>query len=62
MHADQIAASATLGRRVRVERVGDVLVGDAVDLTDLGHLVVRTGDGASHVVSAGDVVHLRPAG
>jgi BirA family biotin operon repressor/biotin-[acetyl-CoA-carboxylase] ligase len=63
MHADQIAASATLGRRVRVERAsGSVLEGDAVDLTDLGHLVVRTGEGADHVVSAGDVVHLRPAG
>jgi BirA family biotin operon repressor/biotin-[acetyl-CoA-carboxylase] ligase len=61
MHADQIAASATLGRRVRVERTRDVLEGEAVGLTELGHLVVRTGDGTDHVVSAGDVVHLRPA-
>ena len=60
MHADQVAASATLGRRVRVERARDVLEGDAVALTELGHLVVRTGDGVSHTVIAGDVVHLRP--
>lgn len=60
MHSEQIAASATLGRRVRVERARDILVGDAVELTELGHLVVRTGDGVGHVVSAGDVVHLRP--
>jgi biotin-(acetyl-CoA carboxylase) ligase len=37
-----------------------VLEGDALELTELGHLVVRTGDGAVHTVSAGDVVHLRP--
>jgi BirA family biotin operon repressor/biotin-[acetyl-CoA-carboxylase] ligase len=61
LHADQIAASATLGRRVRVERAHDVLEGDAVALTELGHLVVLAGDGAEHTVSAGDVVHLRPS-
>jgi BirA family biotin operon repressor/biotin-[acetyl-CoA-carboxylase] ligase len=54
------AASATLGRRVRVERARDVLEGEAIGLTDLGHLVVRSG-GEDHAVSAGDVVHLRPA-
>jgi BirA family transcriptional regulator, biotin operon repressor / biotin---[acetyl-CoA-carboxylase] ligase len=52
--------SATLGRRVRVERARDVLEGEAVGLTELGHLVVRV-DGEDHVVAAGDVVHLRPA-
>jgi BirA family transcriptional regulator, biotin operon repressor / biotin---[acetyl-CoA-carboxylase] ligase len=60
---DHIAASATLGRRVRVERTRDTLVGEAVALTHLGHLVVRVGDasaGVDHVVTAGDVVHLRP--
>jgi BirA family transcriptional regulator, biotin operon repressor / biotin---[acetyl-CoA-carboxylase] ligase len=60
LHADQIAASATIGRRVRVERARDVLEGDALGLTELGHLVVMTGDGVEHTVSAGDVVHLRP--
>jgi BirA family transcriptional regulator, biotin operon repressor / biotin---[acetyl-CoA-carboxylase] ligase len=61
MHSDQVAASATLGRRVRVERARDVLEGEAVALTELGHLVVRTGDGVSHTVIAGDVVHLTPS-
>jgi BirA family transcriptional regulator, biotin operon repressor / biotin---[acetyl-CoA-carboxylase] ligase len=59
LRAEHTAASATLGRRVRVERPRDVLEGDAVALTDLGHLVVRV-DGVDHTVSAGDVVHLRP--
>jgi BirA family biotin operon repressor/biotin-[acetyl-CoA-carboxylase] ligase len=60
LHAEQTAASATLGRRVRVERARDVLEGEAVALTELGHLVVRTDDATEHTVSAGDVVHLRP--
>jgi BirA family biotin operon repressor/biotin-[acetyl-CoA-carboxylase] ligase len=62
LRADNVAASATLGRRVRVERSRDTLEGEAVALTDLGHLVVRSGDGVEHAVSAGDVIHLRPAG
>jgi BirA family transcriptional regulator, biotin operon repressor / biotin---[acetyl-CoA-carboxylase] ligase len=54
---------ATLGRRVRAERVGaGPLVGTAVDLTELGGLVVRTDAGARVAVLAGDVRHLRPAG
>ena len=60
LRADHVAASATLGRRVRVERARDTLEGEAVALTELGHLVVRTGDGLDHTVSAGDVIHLRP--
>jgi BirA family biotin operon repressor/biotin-[acetyl-CoA-carboxylase] ligase len=60
LRADNIAASATLGRQVRVERASDTLVGLALALTDLGHLVVRTDDGVEHTVSAGDVIHLRP--
>jgi BirA family transcriptional regulator, biotin operon repressor / biotin---[acetyl-CoA-carboxylase] ligase len=59
---EHTANSATLGRRVRVERARDSLVGDAVALTALGHLVVRADDGEEHAVTAGDVVHLRPAG
>jgi BirA family biotin operon repressor/biotin-[acetyl-CoA-carboxylase] ligase len=55
------AACVTLGRRVRVERPHDVLVGDAVDLADDGSLLVRTPDGTTHRVPAGDVIHLRPA-
>jgi BirA family biotin operon repressor/biotin-[acetyl-CoA-carboxylase] ligase len=52
--------SATLGRRVRVERSGaDPLVGRAIDLTAEGHLVVETA-GGQVAVAAGDVVLLRP--
>jgi BirA family biotin operon repressor/biotin-[acetyl-CoA-carboxylase] ligase len=58
---EHTANSATLGRRVRVERARDALEGDAVALTDLGHLVVHADDGEEHTLTAGDVVHLRPA-
>ena len=61
LQLDQTAASATLGRRVRVELEHAPLVGEAIALTALGHLLVRTDDGAEHEVSAGDVIHLRPA-
>lgn len=57
----------TLGRRVRVELPGtgagappEVLVGEAVALTDAGHLVVAAG-GTRREVAAADVVHLRDA-
>jgi BirA family transcriptional regulator, biotin operon repressor / biotin---[acetyl-CoA-carboxylase] ligase len=53
---DARAHSATLGRRVRVELAHDSFEGVARDLTPEGYLVV---DG--RVVTAGDVVHLRPA-
>ena len=53
------ARLATLGRRVRVERMHDTLVGDAVDVTHDGALVVRRDDGTEELVIAGDVVHLR---
>lgn len=57
---DYRATCDTLGRRVRVEGERAELVGRATDLTPDGHLVVEV-DGQEHVVSAGDVVHLRPA-
>jgi BirA family biotin operon repressor/biotin-[acetyl-CoA-carboxylase] ligase len=47
---------ATIGQRVRVELAGETFEGTATAVTDEGHLVV---DG--RVVTAGDVVHLRPA-
>ncbi len=63
--AELRARSATLGRLVRVEQagtaVGGVVEGLAVDLTDAGHLVLETATGRVEL-SAGDVVHLRPAG
>jgi BirA family biotin operon repressor/biotin-[acetyl-CoA-carboxylase] ligase len=55
------AASATLGRQVRVELGQEQLEGTAVDVTEEGHLVVETPDGSRREISAGDVVHLRPA-
>jgi BirA family biotin operon repressor/biotin-[acetyl-CoA-carboxylase] ligase len=53
--------SATLGTRVRVELASTTVEGNAVELTDRGHLVVQPDDGARVTISAGDVVHLRPA-
>ncbi|MHB1584702.1 MAG: biotin--[acetyl-CoA-carboxylase] ligase, partial [Acidimicrobiales bacterium] len=50
----------TLGRRVAVTTPSRRITGVAVDLTAHGHLVVETGSGTVEV-SAGDVVHLRPA-
>jgi len=52
--------SATLGRRVRVQRAGtQPLVGTACALTVEGHLVVEGEDGEVEV-AAGDVLLLRP--
>lgn len=56
-----LAASATVGREVRVELPGDrVLTGTATGVDESGCLLVRTGDG-ERAVSAGEVVHVRPA-
>lgn len=54
------AASATIGSRVRVELSGAELVGTATGVTELGALEVLDDRGERHVVSVGDVVHLRP--
>jgi BirA family transcriptional regulator, biotin operon repressor / biotin---[acetyl-CoA-carboxylase] ligase len=52
----------TLGRDVRVSRVGqDPLEGHALEVADDGALVVRTAGGRVERVSAGDVEHVRPA-
>lgn len=52
---------ATIGRRVTVALPGgDTLVGDAVDVDELGRLVVDTG-GSRTAVGAGDIVHVRRA-
>lgn len=54
------ACCATLGRSVRVELAGaEPLLGTAVDVLADGTLAVRGDAGGEHVVSAGDVVHLR---
>ncbi|WP_232702459.1 biotin--[acetyl-CoA-carboxylase] ligase [Halobacterium wangiae] len=52
--------AATIGQRVRVETADGDVVGDAVDVTEHGALVVDTADGAQ-VVHAGDCQHLRSA-
>jgi BirA family biotin operon repressor/biotin-[acetyl-CoA-carboxylase] ligase len=54
------AHSATLGRRVRVELAHETFGGVAASLTPEGFLVVRTDDDTDRVVTAGDVIHLRP--
>ena len=51
----------TLGRRVRVQRPADELVGEAADLLADGSLVLVGDDGVAHTVTVGDVVHLRPS-
>ncbi len=51
--------SATLGRQVRVDLGTDDLVGEAVDVTSAGQLVVRTLEGEERVLAVGDVTHLR---
>ncbi|GLZ35658.1 biotin--[acetyl-CoA-carboxylase] ligase [Lentzea sp. NBRC 105346] len=62
LHEEYQQHSATVGRRVRVELAGGMqLQGTAQRIEADGTLVVRGPDGADHGVSAGDVVHLRPA-
>ncbi len=58
--ADYRTLCATLGTKVLVTMVGEQFSGTALDVTSEGRLLVETPNGA-RVVSAGDVVHLRPA-
>jgi BirA family transcriptional regulator, biotin operon repressor / biotin---[acetyl-CoA-carboxylase] ligase len=51
---------ATLGQAVRVELGDGQLLGTATAVDDEGRLIVMTADGQKHVVSAGDVIHVRP--
>ena len=56
---DLRAASATLGRLVRVQRTdGTSVVGTAADIDEAGRLVVA-GDEGEILIDAGDVFHLR---
>jgi BirA family biotin operon repressor/biotin-[acetyl-CoA-carboxylase] ligase len=57
----QRAHSATLGRRVRAELAAGAVEGVAADLDATGALVIALDDGNTATVSAGDVIHLRPA-
>lgn len=58
LHDELLGALDTLGRRVRVERVNDSLVGIATTVTPDGRLVLETDEGAVNV-AFGDIVHLR---
>jgi BirA family biotin operon repressor/biotin-[acetyl-CoA-carboxylase] ligase len=59
---DYAAVCTTIGRPVAVQQPGGgTLRGRAVGLDDHGGLVVEGGEGRT-VVSAGDVVHVRPEG
>lgn len=56
------AGCATLGRAVRAMLPGDrECVGEAVAIDGYGRLVIATEGGGREAVSAGDIVHLRPA-
>jgi BirA family biotin operon repressor/biotin-[acetyl-CoA-carboxylase] ligase len=50
----------TLGREVRIELAAETFTGTAVGITREGHLEVQAGP-TRRTVTAGDVVHLRPA-
>ncbi len=55
---------STIGRVVEVDLGGRRVVGTATDVDASGHLIIEVASGAGterHVLSAGDVVHLRPA-
>ena len=55
---------STLGRVVEADLGGRRLAGTAADVDSSGHLIIDVTSGAAterHVLSAGDVVHLRPA-
>lgn len=58
--ADYRAQLATIGARVRVDRSAGPIEGVAVDVDDLGALLLETDSGDALTISAGDVVHLRP--
>jgi BirA family transcriptional regulator, biotin operon repressor / biotin---[acetyl-CoA-carboxylase] ligase len=61
LKADYCARSVTIGSRVRADLPGDAeIVGDAVGVDEKGRLCIDTGD-AVVAVSAGDIIHLRPA-
>jgi BirA family biotin operon repressor/biotin-[acetyl-CoA-carboxylase] ligase len=55
------ARSATIGQAVAVDLGTEQFGGIAEGVDGDGRLVVRLADGASRVVAAGDVVHVRPA-
>jgi BirA family biotin operon repressor/biotin-[acetyl-CoA-carboxylase] ligase len=60
LRAAYLRCCSTIGHDVRVELPGGgALTGSAIDVDDVGRLLVRAIDGV-HAVSAGDVVHVHP--
>ncbi|WP_051284038.1 biotin--[acetyl-CoA-carboxylase] ligase [Desulforegula conservatrix] len=51
------AYSATIGRKVTIERPGGVLSGEAIGVDEFGLLLVRTGGGDIISVASGDCIH-----
>ncbi|TLM74199.1 biotin--[acetyl-CoA-carboxylase] ligase [Pseudarthrobacter sp. NamB4] len=61
LHKRVEAVMATLGKQVRAQLPGDhEIIGHASRLDDYGSLLVVDRESREHVVTAGDVVHLRP--
>jgi BirA family biotin operon repressor/biotin-[acetyl-CoA-carboxylase] ligase len=61
LHKRVESVMVTLGKQVRAQLPGDhEIIGHATRLDDYGSLLVVDQDGREHVVTAGDVVHLRP--
>ncbi|MFJ5861560.1 biotin--[acetyl-CoA-carboxylase] ligase [Pseudarthrobacter sp. NPDC092439] len=61
LHKRVGSVMVTLGKQVRAQLPGDhEIIGHATRLDEYGSLLVVDRDGREHVVTAGDVVHLRP--
>ncbi len=61
LHKRVEAVLSTLGKQVRAQLPGDhEIIGHATRLDDYGSLLVTDSTDHEHVVTAGDVVHLRP--
>ncbi|WP_255767915.1 biotin--[acetyl-CoA-carboxylase] ligase [Pseudarthrobacter sulfonivorans] len=61
LHKRVESVMVTLGRQVRAQLPGDhEIIGHATRLDEYGSLLVVDKDAREHVVTAGDVVHLRP--
>jgi BirA family transcriptional regulator, biotin operon repressor / biotin---[acetyl-CoA-carboxylase] ligase len=61
LHKRVETAMVTLGQQVRAQLPGDhEIIGHASRLDDSGSLLVVDASAHEHVVTAGDVVHLRP--
>ncbi len=49
----------TLGQKVRVDKMGQILLGEAIDLDEEGSIVIKTEDGSSHRISSGELTLLQ---